>query len=234
LLSEREYSQTQRFPGAKEKLALVLPGMEQPIFMSIDGARQFLAKSANIDLVELKKYIIIGTIAELHPNKGLEYLIGAMEQVCKDHPNILCIIMGDGEDKSYLSALISEHKLENNIKLLGYVPEAVHYLKALNIFLLPSRKEGLPYVLLEAGFASLPVIATTVGGIPEIIEDMKSGVLVQPKNSRELAHSISFMIEHPQMRRQYGTALRESVMQKFSLEKMVAGTEALYDNFSKK
>lgn len=228
ILSEREYAQTLYFPRIKNKILLIMPGMKPPIFMSIDGARQYVSKSANIDLTELKKMFVIGTIAELHPNKGLIYLLNAIEQVSKDHPNIICIIMGDGESRASLEQIIKDRKLENHVKLLGYVNEAVHYLKALNVFILPSIKEGLPYALLEAGFASLPVISTTVGGVPEIVEDMKSGVLVQPKNNRELAHSISFMIEHPNMRRQYGAALRESVVQKFSLEKMVSGVEKVY------
>jgi glycosyltransferase involved in cell wall biosynthesis len=101
-------------------------------------------------------------------------------------------------------------------------------MKAFNIFVLPSIKEGLPYVLLEAGAASLPVVATTVGGIPELIEDMKSGILVQPKNARELAHGISFMIEHPEDRRAYGSALREKVLKDYSMEKMIEAVEKVY------
>jgi len=228
LLSEREYNQALLFPKVKAKLVLITPGMRQPVFMSIDGAKQFIGKMANIDLAELGKKMIIGTIAELHANKGLSYLIKAMEQIRETHPNTLCVILGDGEEKEKLAAMIASAKLEDNVKLLGYIEDASHYLKALNIFILPSLKEGLPYALLEAGFASLPVISTTVGGIPEIVEDMKSGVLVQPKNSKELAHSISFMIEHPVMRRQYGTALRDAVMQKFSLQKMIDSVEELY------
>ncbi len=230
LLSEREYKQALNFPKIKDRLVMILPGMKQPVFMSIDGARQFLAKMCAIELGELNKKITIGTIAELHANKGLDYLIKAIEQVSKEYPNILCIIFGDGEEKERLATIIKVAKLENNVKLLGFVNNASHYLKSLNIFILPSIKEGLPYALLEAGFASLPVIATTVGGVPEIVEDMKSGVLVQPKNSRELAHSISFMIEHPQMRRQYGAALREAVIQKFSLERMATEVEKVYSN----
>lgn len=228
VLSEREYGQAIRFPYVKEKVVTILPGMKQPVFMSIDGARQFLAKSAGIDLTELKKLTVIGTVAELTENKGIPHLIHAMEQVTKEHANTLCIIIGDGEKREAIGRLVSEKKLENSVKLLGFIPDAVHYLKAFNIFVLPSLKEGMPYVLLESGFASLPVIATTVGGVSEIVEDMKSGVLVQPKNSRELSHSISFMIEHPHMRRQYGAALRESVINKFSLDKMVAAVEQVY------
>ncbi len=229
LLSEKEYSQTLHFPGVKGKLALVPLGIRQPVFLSIDGARQEIAKRIGVDLNELGKRLLIGTITELHPNKGIFYLVNAMEQVVKDHPNAVCVVMGDGQDAASLRLLVKGKKLENNFFLVGYVENAAEYLKAFNIFVLPSVKEGLPYAILEAAFASLTVVATTVGGVPEMVEDMKSGVLVQPKNSKELAHALSFMIEHPQMRREYGAALRESTVNKFSIERMLGEVAKLYE-----
>lgn len=229
VISKREYDQAIKFPWVKNKINLIYLGIKQPVFMSIDGAKQFLAKTVNIDPVEFGKKLVIGTIAELHANKGLDYLLEAIQATILNHANILCLIIGGGEKKEELEETIKLKQLSNNVKLLGYIDEASHYLKAFNIFVLPSVKEGLPYVLLEAGYASLPVISTTVGGIPEIVEDMRSGVLVQTKNSRELAHALSFMIEHPSMRRQYGTALRESVMQKFSIDKMIGQVEDIYN-----
>jgi glycosyltransferase involved in cell wall biosynthesis len=154
---------------------------------------------------EFNKKTVIGTIAELHPNKGLPYLINAFTSVVMQYPQTALIIIGDGQDQPALHLLIKEKKLEQSVFLAGYMDHAAEYLKAFNIFVLPSLKEGLPYAILEAGCASLPVVATTVGGIPEIIEDMRSGVLVQPKNIRELSHALSFMIEHPDERRRYGS-----------------------------
>lgn len=228
LLSEKEYSQAMRFPWIKNSLAIIPLGIKQPIFLSIDGARQEMGRRIGLDLNEIGRKMILGTITELHPNKGLFYLINALEQVLPQNPNLVCIIIGDGEEAASLNLLVKSKKLENNIFLLGYIDNASEYLKAFNLFVLPSVKEGLPYVILEAGFASLPVIATTVGGIPEIVEDMKSGVLVQSKNIRELSHAISFMIEHPNMRREYSANLRESVAKKYSFEKMTSEVSNLY------
>ncbi len=228
LLSKREYEQTLHFPLVREKLVLIPLGIKPQIFMSIDGSRQVISKQIGMDLSTMNKKTIVGTIAELHPNKGLNYLLDAVASIIPNHPNVLCLIIGDGQEYENLQKTIAEKGLGENIKLLGYMDEAAHYIKAFNIFVLSSVKEGLPYVLFEAGFASLPTIATTVGGIPEIIEDMKSGVLVQPKNNKELTHALSFMIEHPSMRRQYGAALRESVIQKFSLDKLLTSINDLY------
>ncbi len=228
LLSEREYSQSLLFPGTKRRLSLVPLGIKPPVFVSIDGARQHIAKTIGMSISDLGKRPIVGTIAELHPNKGLHYLINAWTTVIHEHPQAILIIIGDGQDAASLSMLIKERGLQSSIFMTGYMEQASEYLKALSIFVLPSIKEGLPYVILEAGAASLPVVATTVGGIPEIVEDMRSGVLVQPHNVRELAHAISFMIEHPDERRSHGAALRERILTNFAIDTMIERVEALY------
>jgi len=228
LLSGFEYSQAMSFPWIKEKLKLIPLGVKMPTFMSVDGSKQTIAKLIGFDLADFNKRTVIGTIAELHKNKGLPYLVNAMAAVVKEYPSAISVIIGDGEEKAALDLLIKEQKLEKNIFLAGYLEHASEYLKAFNVFALPSIKEGLPYTILEAGQASLPVIATPVGGIPEIVEDMRSGILVQARNQRELAHAISFMIEHPVERKQYGAALKEKVATKFSMDKMLSAIEKLY------
>jgi glycosyltransferase involved in cell wall biosynthesis len=228
LLSKREYKQTERFPFIKKRIVLIPLGIRPPVFMSIDGAKQFFAKKIGMEFAEFTKKIVIGTVAELHKNKGLEYLIKAASKVCNDHPSSIFLLAGEGEEKKDLEEKTSKLGLEKNIKLVGYVEDADQYLKAFSIFVLPSIKEGLPYTILEAGSASLSVVTTIVGGIPEIITDMKSGILVQPKNAKELGHAISFMIEHPEERRTYGSALHEKILKDFSLEKMIRETERVY------
>ncbi len=228
LLSERDYSQALYFPWVKKKLTLIPLGIKQTPFLSVDGAKQFISKLISMDLGEFNKKTVIGCIAELHKNKGLQYLLNAMSLVVEQQPNAICLIMGDGEEGAHLHLMIKEKKLEGNVFLLGYVDNACEYMKAFNIFALPSIKEGLPYVILEAGSASLPIVATTVGGIPEMVEDMKSGILIQSRNARELSHALSFMIEHPEERKKYGAALKERVATKFSMDKMVWMVEGLY------
>jgi glycosyltransferase involved in cell wall biosynthesis len=232
VLSEREYKQALSFPGVKDKIKLISPGLRPLTFVSVDGAKQAIAKLIKMDLVEFYKKTVIGCIAELHPNKGLNYLIEAMSLVANEQPNAICIIIGDGQERESLNAMIIENKLEHKVFLAGYLDNASEYLKAFGVFVLPSIKEGLPYAILEAGSASLPVVSTTVGGIPEIIDDMKSGILIQAKNSRELAHALSFMIEHPEERKRYGAALKERVSTKFGTERMIKEVEEVYKEVS--
>lgn len=228
LISEKDYNQALYFPFVKKKIRHIPLGLKPCVFLSIDGAKHSIAKSIGMDLVEFNRKIAIACITELHPNKGLKYLIEAMENVFQSHPEAILAIIGDGQDREILTKQIAEKKLEKQIFLVGYLDNANQYLKAFTFLTLPSLKEGLPYAILEAGSASLPVVATTVGGIPEIVEDMKSGILIQSKNTRELAHALSFMIEHPEERKRYGQALKERVATKFALDKMIWMIENLY------
>jgi len=229
LLSEKDRSQALYFPWVKNKLTLIPLGIKPPTFMSVDGAKQFISKLIGMELGEYNKKTVIGCIAELHPNKGLPYLVEAMSVVVEQRTNAIIVILGDGQEKDSLQLAIKERNLEKHIFLGGFVDNASDYLKAFAVFVLPSIKDGLPYTILEAGCASLPVVATTVGGIPEIVEDMKSGILIQSKNSRELSHALSFMIEHPDERKKYGTALKERVTVKFGIDKMLWMIEGLYN-----
>lgn len=230
LLSDKEYYQALKFPWIRTKLTTIPLGIKTPVFMSIDGAKQFFGKMLNIDINSFGKKIVIGTITELHKNKALNYLIDAMSIVSNTNPQAICLIIGDGEEKDNLQKQIKDLKLEDKVFITGFVDSAAEYLKAFNIFALSSIKEGLPYCILEAGCASLPVVSTPVGGIPEIIEDMRSGILIQARNHKELAHGISFLIENPDERRRYGNALRDRISNVFSIEKMFASTERLYKN----
>lgn len=230
LLSDKEYYQALKFPWVRQKLTTIPLGIKTPVFMSIDGAKQFFGKMLNMDINSFGKKIVIGTIAELHRNKALNYLIDAMSIVSSNYPQAICLIVGEGEERANLEKQIKDLKLEDKIFLTGFIDNCSEYLKAFNIFTMSSIKEGLPYTLLEAGSASLPVVSTPVGGIPEIIEDMRSGILIQARNSKELAHGISFLIENPDERRRYGNALKDRVTNVFSIEKMYSSTERLYKN----
>jgi glycosyltransferase involved in cell wall biosynthesis len=224
-LSEKELGQAQAFPLVSHKLRMVRLGIHSPMFFATSSAQHFFQTKTT---EPLSKRFVIGTIAELHPNKGLIYAINAFEKLAAVNPNFIFFIIGEGEQRAQLEDLIKLKKLEQNIKLLGYVPNAAEYLRGLSLFLLPSVKEGMPYVLIEAGYAGIPVIATTVGGIPELIDDMKTGVLVQPKKSDEIFHALEFLIEHKGTQREYARNFQERVKMMFNIEQMLQGTFKIY------
>ena len=153
---------------------------------------------------------IIGTVANFYKTKGLEYLIKAAIQI-----NAQFVIIGDGRLRLKLEKLIKKYKLENKIFLVGRIPDAYKYLKAFDVFVLPSLKEGFPWIILEAVAAQIPVVATKVGALPEILSEES---LVEPKNTEALVKKISWMLEHP---------ASSQLKPEFTLAKMVSETEKL-------
>ncbi len=171
---------------------------------------------------------VIGTISELHPNKGLAYLIDAFHEIAAKFPNAIVLIVGEGEERELLESRIAEKQLSGRIFFAGRIPDAASHAKIFDIFTLTSVKEGLPYTILEAGAAGVAVVASAVGGIPEIIDDMKSGLLIQPKKSSEIAHALEFLLKHVNARKSYGKELHSKVAADFNLEKMLARIDELY------
>jgi glycosyltransferase involved in cell wall biosynthesis len=136
--------------------------------------------------------------------------------------------MGDGELHNELSAHITKNNTEKQIALLGFVQNGSIYYNAFDIFFLPSLKEGVPYVLLEAGIAGLPCIAGNVGGIPEVIENEKSGLLVTPSNTNDLKKAFENLCRNEPLRIELGTALKKNVTEWYSKKQMFEETEYLY------
>ena len=109
------------------------------------------------------------------------------------------------------------------------MPDARNYLGAFDIFTLTSRTEAMPYSLLEAGAAGLPIIASEVGGIPEVIPDPKFGILTPPENVKEVEKSLLYMLKKPAYRKIAGTNLKKRTSENFSIKKMVEETIVLYE-----
>jgi glycosyltransferase involved in cell wall biosynthesis len=215
-ITTSEQAQGLKMPWCAKKIRLIHNGLTTPNFIPRLAAREKLGANT----------ILIGTIAELHRNKGLEYLIRALSDIKEQ--NWQAVIIGGGEEKTYLEELITKLRLENKVRLAGFIDNAAELLPAFDIFVLPSLKEGLPYVVLEAGLARLPVIATAVGGLPEIITREYSGLLIPPKNSEMLTEAIHTLINSTTLRQEFGERLERQVIAQYSLEKMVKQFIELY------
>src|SRR6266481_1890433 len=179
-------------------------------------------------LPEEPEGFLIGMLSELHPTKRVEDAIEAMSLVRVTHPEARLVVLGGGEQRLVLEALIRERGLETRVILAGFVPDASLYLQAFNLFLHASRSEALGFVILEAGCASLPVVATQVGGIPEIITDEKSGLLVPSYRPDRMGKAVVSLMEHPLRAASLGAALHTEVVTDFSMEQMIEKTFALY------
>jgi glycosyltransferase involved in cell wall biosynthesis len=226
VISRSEYDAVALWPGVKKKITQIYNGVEETKILPRTEAREQLAAKLKINLSA--DTILLGTIAELHPNKGLGYAVAAMEQLRLPQPQAKLIIIGGGEDKAKLERDLLTRGLSQQILLTGPLVNAAQYLAAFDVFCLPSLKEGLPYVLLEAGLAGLPVVATKVGGVPEIIIDQHTGLVVPPGNSAALAQALNEVLTNSAKRQNLGTALKQQVEQHFSLPRMLEATTALY------
>lgn len=221
-----------RAPFAARKLHVVKNGINTPNFKSQYEARNTLMEyGAPLKMrTESKENPIwIGTISELHRTKGLEYAIDAMARLKAAQYNLIFIIMGGGTERAALEKRIRKNKLEDTVFLLGFVKDASRCLTAFDIFTLTSISEALGYALLEAGAASLPVVATRVGGIPEIIKDGVSGLLVPARNPKAIEKAITALLDNPPKQKQFGTSLRKRVETEFSQVKMVRQTLQHYE-----
>ncbi|MBI2670137.1 MAG: glycosyltransferase family 4 protein [Candidatus Yanofskybacteria bacterium] len=167
--------------------------------------------------------LIIGTIANFYKTKGLEYLIEAFK-ILANTLNLIpytLVIIGDGPERENLQLQIANKQLQNTIFLAGRIPDAYKYLRAFDIFVLPSVKEGFPWALLEATSAKIPVIATAVGAVPEILEHEKNGLLIPPHDSQALANAITHLAENESLRREFAIQAHQTVLHNFDLRKMV-------------
>lgn len=168
--------------------------------------------------------LVIGTIAEWTKNKGLFYLLKAVKRIKKPF-NLVLIGSGENPDKEKIYDYVEKYHLKN-VHLIDFIPEAASYLKAFDIFVLPSVKEGLPYTILEAMAAQVPIIASKVGGIPELIRDC--GLLIPSKNSQILTEKILYLINNPEIAREMTQKAEQRVNEEFTLEKMIEQTKNVY------
>lgn len=217
VLSKGDYELAGKMPSISRKVSLIYNGIEATEELSRTDTREKLTLPTEA--------FVIGTIAELNRNKGISTLIEALTQL----PNKirLCLI-GDGEDRQKLQTLAHFRNVADRITFVGALPDASAYLSAFDLFVLPSLKEGLPYTLLEAGMQGLPVVASDISGIRDIISTSHVGILVPPQDPRKLAEAIHTLFVQKDTREKLGGALKERVVQTFSLSRMLEETERLY------
>lgn len=173
---------------------------------------------------------VIGTVANLFPRKGHEYLLQALIEVRKKLPDIHCLIIGEGDNRyrAMLLEMIQTHGLTRVVTLAGFQEDMMAHIAAMDVFVLPSVMEGFGIVLLEAMAMGRPIVATAVGGIPEVIEDHVTGVLVPPRDPKALAQKILYLLENPQVAEKLGHAGRARVVERFSLQQMISHFHRLY------
>lgn len=230
-VSETTKRQAPDFLKTRKRIVVIHNGVSPVKYVPRTVARAALATREprlKAQLDQTPNLRLIGTIAELHPIKGHLDAITAYATVRDSAPPSAFVILGEGEMRARLETHIKNLALEQCVFLLGHMPDAATYLQAFDVFVLASHSEALSLAILEAGLAGVPVIATNVGGIPEIITQETEGILVLPHNTRALGDAIDHMLKDDTQRILLGRNLQERIRDEFTLADMVSKTAACY------
>jgi len=177
--------------------------------------------------------LAIGIVAALETRKGHDVLLHALARLRREGVALRCLVCGDGSRRAQLENLAQTLGIADAVRFLGEQRQVADVLAALDVFVLPSRHEGLGVAILEAMAMSLPVVASDVGGIPEIVDAGRTGVLVPCEDAAALAAAIAALDRDRERARRLGEEGRARVVAEFSMEAMAERYERLYESVSR-
>ncbi len=172
---------------------------------------------------------VIGTVCVIRSEKAIDVLVRAAALVTRDFPRLRVLIVGEGPDRARVEAVVDQLGLEECVLLTGARADVPDVLAAIDVALLPSDYEGIPLSILEFMDAGKPIVATRVGGIPEVIEDGVHGVLVPPRDEAALASAVRGVLRDMDGGREMGARARDRCRREFSLDRTVERLEQLYE-----
>lgn len=234
----------------------IISSIDDTIIVVSEGVKRFLIKACGIPQAKIKKVyyginpedikidkskdirgefgigqdgILIGCVGRLTEQKGHRYLIQAAGKIIERNPKAKIFIIGRGKQEKHLKNLAKSFNLDSGVIFTGFRKDAYSIIDKLNLIAMPSLWEGLGLVLLEAMALGKPIVATDVGGIPEVVENKKTGILVPAKDSKALAEAISDLLEDYPAAARMGEMGKATVKERFSSAKMVKEIEFIYD-----
>jgi glycosyltransferase involved in cell wall biosynthesis len=239
--SRWKYRQVQRFITASDAIAQVLradgvtPAQIVTVHEGIDADR-----IARVDPVSVHAELwlptgapVVGNIGALVPHKGQRHLVDAAALVVQDVPDARVVIFGEGELRKALEHQVKQQHLEKHVLLPGFRDDVLALLKTFDVFVMSSEMEGLGTSILDAMACGKPVVGTRTGGIPEVVEDGVTGVLVEPRDARALAAAITTLLQDESLRTTMGTAGLARVRERFTVDRMVAETVKVYEDVAR-
>jgi glycosyltransferase involved in cell wall biosynthesis len=176
---------------------------------------------------------IVGNVAALVPHKGQQHLVDAAAIVVKQVPDVRFVILGEGELREKLERQIKDKHLERHVFLAGFRANALELTKGFDIFVMSSVSEGMCTALVDAMAASKPAVATAAGGIPEVMRDGVTGFLTQPRDHVAMADKLVVLLKDRALRARMGAAALARARERFTVEKMVAGTSDVYERLTR-
>jgi len=185
-------------------------------------------KSKNRADMKLNDVPTLGMIARLSDVKGQDILINAMPKIVEKCRNVKLIFVGEGREESSLKKRVEELKLHDHVEFHPVVQQTFKYLSVFDVFVSPSRNEGLGLAVMEAQAAGLPVVASNVGGLKNLIDSGKTGILVERANERALSDAIIKILRNPSLATEIGLAARRVAEREYSSEIMVDKILSVY------
>lgn len=172
---------------------------------------------------------VVMTLGRLTVMKGHRHLLDALPQLLRQVPDVVVVVIGDGHLRLALADRAEQLGVAHAVRLIGHRADARGLLDAADVFVLPSRHEGMPLAVLEAMDAGLPIVGTSVIGTSEAVEDGVSGLLVPPQDPAALAEALGALLGEPEVRHRMGTAGRRRYERLFTAGRMARGTADVYD-----
>lgn len=242
----RFYTMLERYAAGKSHglIALTERGIEEHLAHGVGRKEQWSAIFSGIDLApfenamekrhETRKSLglrpdtlLVGGAGRLEPVKGFAYFVEAARRLAEQWPEVRFILAGDGSQRSFLEGQAADLSLQ--FDFLGMRDDIPALMAAMDVFVLPSLNEGMGRVLIEAAAAGAPVVATAVGGVPEIVKDGVTGLLVPPENATALAAAMQRLLADGETRRRMGETARAEVAPHYGIESMVRQVEGRYE-----
>jgi len=220
----KEIARKARLAGiAQEKILLIENGIDLERFTT-NASSEAIKESLGIK----KEALVVGAIGALTKEKGHQYLLRAALKVIRIYPEAIFLLVGDGIERPNLEKTASSLGIKNSVIFAGMRKDVPEILSILNVFVLPSLNEGLPMALLEAQGAQIPVVATSVGAIPDVVEDGVTGILIPPKDPQAIAEAIIMILSDRKIAHGMAQKGFERVMENFSAEKMASKYLSIY------
>jgi len=186
-------------------------------------------KNCKCSFEKLKKgKPLVGTASRLSKAKGIDYFIAAMPLILQQEPNVKFIIASNGPEEKKLKKQVRQLGLTSKVTFTGWAEDIFSIMESIDIFVMPSRREGCPIALFEALALSRPVVASKIEGISDIISDGEDGLLVDTANPEEFAERIVFLCRNPEKATLLGESGYQKVNTKFTIEREMVQIEALY------